>query len=1241
MTQISRIFNLSFVSSVPKNNESMKTRILTICFLLLSIIGVRAENVVSLSSASGHPGDEVTLQVGLTTIDAVTAAEIIIPLDKQLTYVEGSATLNNERANGHQLSAAVVDGALRIYVYSISLKPLKGTEGTLATFRLKLKKEPADYSLIPQVVLSDATGKELQVSTQVGCVTLLSPKLIIVNTRIDYGHIPIRSTYTRTLNLQNSGTEPLEVTDVAFSAAEFSVNEKVFTIQPGENKYLTISYAPTMRGAVEETVTITSNAINGEQRATLVADPFSVNELHVVGASGNSDTEVEIALRVNNMEPLVGAQCTFTLPEALEYVEGSFATVERSSSHTATSSFTNGKLTVILYSSSNTTFDGNDGVIGTFRLKLDGKSGTYSLKPESVVLSNIEMENMTSATQGAGVIIQSPTLSSNASLSMGSTAVTTPLTTNYTVRNSGRAPLVIDKVTFLTEGFSLKTELPLTIEKSKSATLEVEYTPTKEGDFSTTMNIYTNDPENRMKAVAVSGTVYEPNSLTLDGENQEDGTYQWTVGLNNYTDIVAVQMDIHWLKEMTTSMETLVKTARLNNHSCSVADMGNGVYRVIVYSMNNATITGNDGALFTLTYTPQEGTTYQNSKVQIKNIVLSNKGGSNYESESSITTDAKFTGFILKFILEGTILSERFVRVGTPITLPEVAEKEGYTFSGWGELPATMPAQDLTFTASYIINKYKLIYLVDSVDYKTTEVEYGSAITAETAPTKEGHTFSGWSEIPATMPAKDITVTGTFTVNSYKVSYILDGETFKTEQVFYGTAIPIPEAPGKEGYTFCGWGEIPETMPADDVRLEGTFSVNSYNLVYMVDGVNFNKTSVEYGSVITALEVPTKEGYTFSGWSEIPETMPAKDVTIEGTFSVNSYDLVYMVDGVEYNKTSVEFASTITALEVPTKEGHTFSGWSEIPETMPAKDVMIEGTFSVNSYNLVYIVDGIEYKKVTLDYASAITAEAEPTKEGHTFSGWSEIPATMPAKDVVITGTFTANKYAVIYTLDGEAFRTDSVAYGTAIVLAEAPAKEGHTFAGWSEVPAAMPANDVTVTGIYTVNQYTLTYMVDGAEYKKVALNYASAITAEAEPTKEGHTFSGWSEIPATMPAKDVTVVGEFTVNMYQITYMVDGEVYATEQIAYGSAIVLKDAPVKEGYIFSGWSEAPEMMPATDVVIEGSFTVDGIDAVITSNLVDVYTLQGVMVKRQIPVETLAQELPGGIYIVNGKKMVIR
>ena len=809
----------------------MKTKIQTLCILLLTFLGARAGNVISLSSTSGHPGDEVTLQVGLTTTDAVTAAEIIIPLDKQLTYIEGSAALNEERTDGHQLSVGMKDGALRLYVYSLALKPLKGTEGALATFKLKLKKEPADYPLAPQTMLSDAAGNSLATSIEAGKVTLLSPKLSIVTPRIDYGHIPIRSTYTQTLSLQNVGNEPLEVTDVTFTATGFSVNEEISSIQPGETKSLTLTYNPIVRGSIEETVSVTSNAINGEQKATLVADPFSVNELHVVGASGNSDTEVEIALRVNNMEPLVGAQCTFTLPEALEYVEGSFTTAERTSLHTATSTFANGKLTVILYSSSNKAFEGNDGVIGTFRLKLDGKSGTYSLKPESVVLSNTEMENMTSATQGAGVIIQSPTLSSNASLSMGSTAVTTPLTTNYTVRNSGRAPLVIDKVTFLTEGFSLKTELPLTIEKSKSATLEVEYTPTKEGDFSTTMNIYTNDPENRMKAVAVSGTVYEPNSLTLTGENQADGSYDLTVGLNNYTDIVAAQFDIHWLKGMITSAEALEKATRLNGHSCTVADMGNGVYRVIIFSMTNAAIAEKEGALFTLTYTPEGNLNYRDTQVQIKNVVLSDKGGTNYTSESGVSSNAAFTGFTLKFVFEGETLCEQFVRKGTSINAPNVQEKEGYSFSGWGEVPAKMPAKDLTFTGNYIINKYNLVYMIDGVEFNKTSVEFGSTITALEVPTKKGYTFSGWNEVPSTMPAKDVTIEGSFSINTYTITYMVDGEVYATEQITYGSTITLKDDPVKEGYIFSGWSEAPETMPAEDVVIEGTFTVDGIDAV--------------------------------------------------------------------------------------------------------------------------------------------------------------------------------------------------------------------------------------------------------------------------------------------------------------------------------------------------------------------------------------------------------------------------
>ena len=120
---------------------------------------------------------------------------------------------------------------------------------------------------------------------------------------------------------------------------------------------------------------------------------------------------------------------------------------------------------------------------------------------------------------------------------------------------------------------------------------------------------------------------------------------------------------------------------------------------------------------------------------------------------------------------------------------------------------------------------FTLLYKVDGVDYKSYQVEYGASITAEPAPTKEGYTFSGWSEIPETMPAHDVTVTGTFSINKYKLTYTVDGEVYKTYEMEYGATITPEAEPSKEGYTFSGWSTIPTTMPAYDVTITGSFSV--------------------------------------------------------------------------------------------------------------------------------------------------------------------------------------------------------------------------------------------------------------------------------------------------------------------------------------------------------------------------------------------------------------------------------
>ena len=301
-------------------------------------------------------------------------------------------------------------------------------------------------------------------------------------------------------------------------------------------------------------------------------------------------------------------------------------------------------------------------------------------------------------------------------------------------------------------------------------------------------------------------------------------------------------------------------------------------------------------------------------------------------------------------------------------------------------------------------------------------------------------------------------------VMKFNITYIVDNDVYLTETLSYGDVIVLPETPTKEGYAFSGWNDVPETMPAEDITITGSFVPNIYAVNYIVDGEYYATDSIACGSIIMLIDEPVKEGHTFGGWSETPDTMPANDITIEGAFE---YSLTYKVDDEIYTTYNILFGTVIIPEVEPIKEGYTFSGWSEAPETMPAHDIEITGSFSVNTYSITYIVDGEVYATDELTYGSEIVLRDEPTKEGYTFSGWSEAPETMPANDIEITGCFIVNTYAITYIVDGEVYATDELTYGSEIVLIDEPTKEGYTFSGWSEVPETMPAHDIEITGSF------------------------------------------------------------------------------------------------------------------------------------------------------------------------------
>ena len=568
------------------------------------------------------------------------------------------------------------------------------------------------------------------------------------------------------------------------------------------------------------------------------------------------------------------------------------------------------------------------------------------------------------------------------------------------------------------------------------------------------------------------------------------------------------------------------------------------------------------------------------------------------ENGAKATLYAQWTAnsYTVTYRVDGNETAKQTYKYGETIKAIADPVKTGYTFMGWKEtLPAAMPANDITVDAIFEVNTYTLTYTVDGAFYKSFEVKYGEAITATAEPAKTGYTFSGWNGVPSTMPANDVTVTGTFTVNSYKLTFMSDGKVYDEKTYDFGADVTAPAEPTKTGYTFAGWDkEIPATMPAENTVITAKWNVNKYTITFDTDGgTDIPAITQDYGTDVTAPVNPTKTGYTFAGWTpEVPSTIPAENITVKAQWSINSYTLTVKYvyeDGTEAENTHTESVVYGAAYSVasPEKEGFT-PDTAAVSGTMPADNVTVTVTYKTNAYTATFDADnGSEAEIRSFKYGEKVVAPAAPAKEGYTFAGWTpEIPETMPAKDLSFKAVWTANgdtKVTVNYyteKLDGSGYDIETVvAAGTTGSEFTAEIKDitGFTFKADGSVTSGTVAADgsLVLSVYYTRNSYTLSYTVDGKAHTSLTYKFGETVTAAAAPEKPGYTFSGWSGVPSTMPANDVEVSGTFTANTYYVAFDSNGGTGAVDdqRFSYGESKALTaNAFERTGYTFAGWS---------------------------------------------------------------------
>ncbi len=572
--------------------------------------------------------------------------------------------------------------------------------------------------------------------------------------------------------------------------------------------------------------------------------------------------------------------------------------------------------------------------------------------------------------------------------------------------------------------------------------------------------------------------------------------------------------------------------------------------------------------------------------------------------------------------------------------------KKGYTFKGWSvAIPEKMPADDMIISARWEKNNYTLTFNnYDGSLIGQITAPYESTVTAPSIPTEPGYTYAWDSEVPATMPAENKTFTAVRTPVEYSVTLNTNGGTPAEIPVIKadcGDDIQKPADPIKDGYVFGGWAyasnpdvavPFPEKMPAGGLDLVAIWTKAKHNAYFSANGGAFadGKTmavvaDVEYGADITAPAAPARPGFSFDGWSPEVGKMANEDMYFDAKWApIPSGEVDYKINVVTINPVDgSEITTTVIAdkalpgetIEVVKKgdasnatKTYYFEDLVVSVSNVPVTTENLKMTIAETGENVLTVkcelkkvtvtfsanggafADGSDIAKTTENYGTELETPVAPTREGYTFNNYDREVSDTFVNDETYFAQWTKKSYNAIFTINGEEYATVPYEYGATIVAPAYTVADGYTFSGWN-VPsgATMPAGNITFDAKLTQNEYTLMYTFSSAPIGATKpadvtnIKYGEDVTVGNAGVVDGYTFDGWTlngaPVSGTVKVTENTVlVGSYTAITYDIAYDTGDSAIAAPATAVTSAKTGETIQIpteiltKDGYKFVGWT---------------------------------------------------------------------
>ena len=702
--------------------------------------------------------------------------------------------------------------------------------------------------------------------------------------------------------------------------------------------------------------------------------------------------------------------------------------------------------------------------------------------------------------------------------------------------------------------------------------------------------------------LTLSSTKPTRTGYTFTGWNTKvDGSgTSYAVGAS-YTTNAALTLYAQW------KIDTYTISYTLNGGSVATANPTSYNVTTAAFTLNNPTKTGYTFA----------GWTGTGLSAATKTVTVA-KGSTGNRSYTATWTANSGTKYVVNHYQmnvngSGYTLKETENKTGTTASSVTVANLKktyiGFTFEGGKgatTATATKPST-LDTTTTVLADGTRVINLYYSRNKYALTLSKGTGISAVTgagtyyygqsvtidATASTGYTWSKWSDnnttkkATITMPANALTLTANATLNTYTISYTLNGGNVATANpTSYNvtTSSFTLNNPTKTGYTFAGWtgtglSDATKTVTVakgstGNRSYTATWTANTYSIAFNGNGStsgSMSNLSMAYGTAknLTA-NAFVRTGYTFTGWN----------TKADGSGTAYS-------DKASVNSLASSNGATVTL----------YAQWK------------------INTYTVKYDANGGTGapSAQTKTYGTNLTlSSTKPTRTGYTFNGWNtkaDGSGTSYAAGASYTSNAAATLYAqwkintftVSYNANGGtgAPSAQTKTYGANLTLSSTkPTRTGYTFNGWNTkadgsgtsyaVGASYTSNAaVTLYAQWEVSTYTVTFNANGGSCDTASKNvtYASTYGTLPTPTRSGYTFNGW--YTATSGGTKVTssstvlitavqtLYAQWTVNTYAVKYDANGGtgVPSAQTKTYGTDLTLSSTkPTRTGYTFTGWN---------------------------------------------------------------------